>query len=155
MKGTNTYLVFDGNCRQAMEFYGKCLGVKVDVMSFGDAPAQPGCEMPVDAKDRVMHANLKIGTTDLMASDTMPGMPFQQGNNFSINIQCETADEIDRLFNAFSQKGNVVMPLNETFWAKRFGMLIDQFGVGWMFNLEKPMPADFGKQARKQEPVNA
>jgi PhnB protein len=73
-----------------------------------------------------------------MASDTMPGMPFQQGNNFAINIACESVEEIDKFFAALGEKGKVIMALQETFWAARFGMLTDQFGIGWMFNFEKP-----------------
>jgi PhnB protein len=68
----------------------------------------------------------------------MPGMPFQQGNNFSININCESLEETDRLFTALGENGKVKMPLQETFWAASFGMLTDQFGIHWMFNFEKP-----------------
>jgi len=65
-------------------------------------------------------------------------VPFKQGNNFLINLDCETVQEIDRLFAAFGDQGKVTMPLQETFWAARFGMLTDRFGVNWMFNLDKP-----------------
>ena len=83
-----------------------------------------------------MHARLTKGQAVLMASDTTPGMPYQQGNNFSININCESLAEIERLFTAFSEKGKVTVPLQDTFWGARFGMLTDQFGVNWMFNFE-------------------
>jgi PhnB protein len=72
-----------------------------------------------------------------MASDTMPGMPFAQGNNFSVTIDCESVEEIDRCFAALSEKGKVTMPLQKTFWAPRFGMLTDRFGINWMLNLEE------------------
>lgn len=137
MKELNTYLTFDGNCREAMTFYEKCFGAELQVMSFADAP--PGqVECAKEAKDRVMHARLTKGPAVLMASDTMPGMPFQQGNNFSITINCESAQEIERLFAAFGEKGKVKMPLQDTFWGAHFGMLTDQFGINWMFNFEKP-----------------
>lgn len=134
MKETNTYLIFNGNCREAMTFYAKCLGAELQLSTFSETP---GCPAPPEAKDRIMHARIAKGdTTFLMASDNMPGMPFQQGDNFSIAIQCESAQETDRLFNALADKGKVTMPLGQTFWAARFGMLTDRFGINWMFNFE-------------------
>ena len=137
MKQIISYLNFDGNCGEAMTFYAKCLGADLQIMPFSQAP----CEFPGDMKDRVIHARLSKGAAVLMASDTMPGMPFQQGNNFTINIDCESAGEIYRVFDALVENGKVIMPLRQTFWAARFGMLKDQFGVQWMFNLEQPKPA--------------
>ena len=134
MKEFNTYLNFDGNCKEAMSFYQKCLGAELQLMPFSQAP----CDMPAEAKDRIMHARLTKGPAVIMASDTMPGMPFQQGNNFSINIACESVEEIEKYYAALGEKGKVIMPLQETFWAARFGMVTDQFGIGWMFNFEKP-----------------
>ena len=133
MKETNTYLNFDGNCRQAMEFYKKCLGAELYIMSFSEAP----CDFPKDAKkDGIMHACLTKGSSALlMASDVMPGMSLQPGNNFTINIKCESVEEIDRLFAEFGEKGKVTMPLQGTFWAARFGMLTDRFGIGWMISV--------------------
>ena len=137
MKEFNTYLNFDGNCKEAMTFYEKCLGAELQLMPFSKAP----CDFPGEVKDRIMHARLTKGSAVLMASDTMPGMHFQQGNDFMINIACESVEETDRLFNALGEKGKVIMALQETFWAARFGMVTDQFGIQWMFNLEKPQPA--------------
>jgi PhnB protein len=74
----------------------------------------------------------------LMASDSMPGMPFQQGDNFSISIDCESKEEVDRLFNALAEGGKVKMAQQDTFWGAYFGMLTDRYGIGWMFNFEKP-----------------
>jgi PhnB protein len=133
MKEINAYLVFDGNCREAMTFYQKCLGADLQMMPFSDMPGGS----PEGAKDRIMHARLTKGAAVLMASDNMPSMPFQQGNNFSIALQCESPQEVDRCFAALGEKGKITMPLQETFWAARFGMLTDQFGINWMFNFEK------------------
>ena len=133
MKGLHTYLTFDGNCRQAMEFYAKCIGADVRMMTFSEAPM----DAPPTAKDRIMHARLAKGDVVLMASDSMPGMPLQQGNNFSLAFTCENVAEAEKLFAALGDKGKVTMPLQETFWAQRFGMIMDQFGVQWMINLEK------------------
>ena len=138
MKQVNTYLMFEGNCRDAMQFYSKCLEAKLDLMTFAEARA---FDYPAAAKDRVIHAKLTRGTVFLMASDTMPGMPCQQGTNFSVSIDCESAEEIERLFSALGEKGTVTMPLSDAFWGARFGMLTDQFGINWMFNWEKPKDA--------------
>jgi PhnB protein len=134
MKDVTSYLIFDGNCRDAMTFYKRCLEAELNIIPFTQAPDP----MPAEAKDRIMHARLTKGKGVIMASDNMPGMPFTQGNNFSISVDCDTADEIDKLFNAFAENANVTMPLQKTFWAARFGMLTDQFGINWMFNLDEP-----------------
>ena len=134
MKDLTTYLTFDGNCREAMQFYAKCLGGELQLVPFSDVPG----DVPKQAKDRIMHARLARGNAVVMASDTMPGMPFQQGNNFSVAIGCESQQEIEKLFATLGEKGKVTMPLQETFWAARFGMLTDRFGIQWMFNLDKP-----------------
>jgi len=128
------YLNFDGNCREAMTFYKKCLAAELYLLPFSEAPF----DSPPDAKDKIMHASLTKERTLLMASDTMPGMNVQQGNNFSLNITCESLPEIESLFAALGEKGEVTMPLQETFWAARFGVLKDQFGISWIFNFEKP-----------------
>jgi PhnB protein len=135
MKEITTYLTFDGNCREAMEFYAKCLAADLYMMPFSEAPM----DVPKEAKGRIMHARLTKGSAALMASDTMPGIAIQQGNNFSITIACESAEEADRLFTALGENGKIAMPLQETFWAERFGMLTDQFGINWMLNVGKPV----------------
>ncbi|HEY6390281.1 MAG TPA: VOC family protein [Bryobacteraceae bacterium] len=134
MKEITAYLNFDGNCREAMTFYKKCFGAELYLKPFSEAPF----DSPPDAKEKIMHATLTKGHTLLMASDTMPGMNFQQGNNFALNISCESLQEIEGLFAALGEQGEVAMPLQETFWAARFGVLKDQFGISWIFNFEKP-----------------
>ena len=134
MHGMNTYLTFNGNCREAMQFYEKCLGAELHMMTFADAPGG----LPSEAKDRIMHARLTKGPVVLMASDSMPDTPSQQGNNFSVAIQCESRQEIEKLFNALGEKGKITMPLQDMFWGARFGMITDQFGINWMFNFELP-----------------
>jgi PhnB protein len=117
-----------------MEFYKEALGGELHIAPFSETPH----EFPPEHRNRVMHANLAWGSHVLMASDTMPGMPLHQGNNYSVCIQCESAGEIERFFAALSKKGEVTMPLSDTFWGARFGMLKDRFGIQWMFNFEKP-----------------
>ncbi len=134
MKQLTPYLNFDGNCRQAMTFYGKCFGVDVQFMPFSDMPGEDAKK----AGDRIMHAHLSSNSAALMASDVMPGSPFEPGNAHWITVECESIEEIDRLFAAFSESGAITMPLGDTFWGARFGMLTDQFGVRWMFNYTHP-----------------
>ena len=131
----NTYLIFNGNCRQAMEFYKQCLGGVLYLSTYGE---MPGGEVSKRHKDWIIHARLTIKTQVLMASDCHSGTPaVKQGNNFFVSINCENVAESKKLFKALSQKGTVEMPLQETFWAVRFGMLTDQFGIKWMLNFEK------------------
>ena len=134
MKAFIPYLNFDGNCGDAMRFYHKCLGGQVDIQTFADAKmaGPPGTE------NRVVHARLSSGAAMLMASDTMPGMPYTQGNNVYVNVDCESVAEIERIFAAMSEGGKVTMPLADQFWGARFGMLVDKFGLHWMFNCELP-----------------
>ncbi len=138
MKNLNTYLIFNGDCRRAMEFYKKCLGGELQMMTYADAPgACSAPDFPKEAKYWIIHARLSTGSGVLMASDTRPGMPVQQGNNFFISIDCENQKEAEKFFNALGEKGNIDLPLQETFFAIRFGMLTDQFGIKWMVNLGK------------------
>jgi PhnB protein len=137
MKNINAYLVFDGNCRQAMEFYKKCLGGVLYMMSYDEMPGGPG-DIPKEAQNWIMHARLTIKNLVLMASDTQPKMPVNQGNNFFVSIACESIQEAETIFKALSENGSVMMQIQETFWAQRFGMLTDQFGIKWMINLDQP-----------------
>lgn len=133
MQTIDGYLFFDGNCRQAMEFYAKCLGAELHAMKYSDAPNSPQGD-----GDKIMHAAITKGTTNLMASDWAAPVPFERGNNFSLCVNCDSREEIERLFSAFGENGQVTMPLADTFWGAHFGMLTDQFGVNWMFNFQLP-----------------
>jgi PhnB protein len=136
MKAVTSYLHFNGNCRQAMSFYQQCLGAKLDINTYPDATGQPATA----ADARIMHSQLSHGSTAfLMASDAPPGdTTGQVGTNFSIALECDSAEEIDRLFAAVAQNGRVTMPLGDVPWGARFGMLTDQFGIQWMFNYTLP-----------------
>jgi len=136
MKHVTTYLNFNGNCRPAMEFYKKCLGGQLEMMPFSQMPDHG--DLPKEAQNLVMHARLSHnGAPLLMASDTMPGMPFHLGNNFYVSVHCESQEEVERHFAALGENGKVQMPLQDTFWGSHFGMLTDQFGIQWMFNFDK------------------
>ncbi len=129
----NTYLTFDGNCREAFEFYRTAFGGEFDMIeTFGDAPA--GRQVPDDEKDRIMHVDFRIGSSVLMGSDRATGFapPPVVGNNFSLSIEAESREQCDRLCAKLSEGGAVTMPLSEQFWGSYFGMLTDRFGINWM-----------------------
>jgi PhnB protein len=139
MKEFNTYLNFNGNCREAMEFYAKCLGADLQVIPFSEGPAEMHKEMK--DSDKVLHARLSKGTQVIMASDCPPGTPLSQGNNFAISINCDSNEEVDNLFKALGEKGKPLMPAQDMFWGAYFGMLTDQFGINWMFNHDTQKPS--------------
>lgn len=124
------YLFFDGRCEEAVEFYKKAVGAKVDMlMQFKQAPDQsmisPG------SAEKVMHGSIKIGNSTVLVSDGRnTGKPNFQG--FSLTIYAKDGAEADKLFGALGEGGEVRMPMDKTFFARRFGMLADKFGVGWM-----------------------
>jgi len=128
-----SYLFFNGQCEEALEFYKGAIGAKVEMlMRFKDNPdaPQPGmCPPGFDAK--VMHAELRIGDTVVMASDGMtPGKPEFKG--FSLTVTAKDEAEADRLFGALGKGGQVQMPMGKTFFSPRFGAVADRYGVSWM-----------------------
>ncbi len=131
----NAYLMFDGNCEAAFKFYEKAVGAKTVVkMTFGDTPMAG--EMPADWRGKWVHARMQVGDQVVMASDAPPGR-YEAPKGMSINLSFEQPTEADRIFKALSDGAKVTMPIQETFWAQRFGMLVDKFGVPWMVNCEK------------------
>jgi PhnB protein len=133
----SAYLFFKGNCAEAMKFYEKATGGKIDmIMPFAGTPAEE--HTSAEWKDKIMHASMKIGDTWLMASDGTPDFKEDFGG-FSVAIELKTPAEAERVFKALSEGGNVRMPMAETFWAHRFGMLTDKFGVPWMVGNSKQM----------------
>jgi PhnB protein len=129
----DSYLFFDGNCAEAMRFYEKTLGGKLEtVMTYGESPDPAHC--PTGAKDLVMHASVLVGGRRLMASDVPPGMgegPKPMAG-FALSLGYESAAEAGKVFEALRQGGKVTMPMQKTFWADSFGMLTDRFGTPWM-----------------------
>lgn len=126
------YLFFNGRCEEAIEFYRRALGAEVTMlMRFKESPeAPPPGKVPPGWENKVMHANLRVGDTEVMASDgSEQGARFQ---GFSLSLSVRDDAEAERLFAALSDGGQVHMPLAKTFFASSFGMLTDRFGVSWM-----------------------
>jgi PhnB protein len=129
------YLSFDGNCAEAFAFYAACLETAAPtVMTHKNAP--PEAQAPPEWQDKVLHARLVIGDTVLMGSDAPAGR-FEKPQGFFVSLVLTDPDQTERFFAALSTGGTVRMPVQETFWAIRFGMLVDKFGIPWMLNCEK------------------
>ena len=133
----NTHLNFDGNCRAAFEYYAKCLGGKVTMsMTYGDSPMADHVP-PVD-HGKVLHATLEFGDQRLTGAD-LPAGRYGKPQGFDVLLSVESAEEAERIFAALADGGSTQMPLQETFWAQRFGMVADRFGTPWMVNCGKPV----------------
>ncbi len=137
------YLFFDGRCEEALEFYRRTLGAEVEMlMRHKENPDGPAGRMhlPPGSEEKVMHASVRIGETVLMASDgRCEGAVSFEGFSLSVNVPNES--DAERVFNALGEGGLVTMPLEKTFWAPKFGMLTDRFGVSWMVSvMHKPAP---------------
>jgi PhnB protein len=133
----NPYLSFNGNCAAAFRFYQKALGGTIPMtMTYGESPM---CDQtPAEFRDKVMHTRLIAGDAVLMGSDAPPDR-YQKTQGTTVALGVDSAEEAERIFHALAENGTVTMPISETFWAVRFGMLTDQFGTPWMINCEKPM----------------
>ena len=128
----NPYLSFNGECEAAFKFYDQCLGGKIQtMMTWGDSPMAD--QVPSEWRDKIIHASLIVGDTALLGADAPPGR-YEKPRGFSVTIQINDQAEAERIFHSLAEKGTVVMPIQQTFWALRFGMLVDQFGVPWMIN---------------------
>jgi len=132
------YLFFDGRCEEALDFYKKTLGAEVEMlMRVKDSPQPPPAgTYPPGSENKIMHSSFRINGTTVMASDgCAQGKPNFEGFSLSVDAKDETM--ADRVFAALADGGKVQMPLGETFFARRFGMVADRFGVGWMIIVEK------------------
>jgi PhnB protein len=129
----NAYLSFNGNCAEAMKYYARVLGAKIEMMmTYGEVP---GGEPPPPADaDKIMHAYLVHKDFSLMAGDMPPGMPYGGVQGVMLALTVDTVGEAQRIFDALADGGSVQMPMAEAFWAERFGMVTDRFGVPWGIN---------------------
>lgn len=133
----NAYLAYNGNCEEAFKFYEKCLRGKIlMMMKYKDAPMDGQHQ---DAAEKIIHARIDLGDSLIMGSDA-PANQFKPHNSgIMINLNIEEPAEADRVFKELSAGGEVTMPITETFWAHRFAMFFDRFGIPWMVNCEKKM----------------
>ncbi|WP_417707479.1 VOC family protein [Pseudomonas sp.] len=128
----HAYLMFDGQCEAAFKRYAEVFGGNLEMMRYADSPED--MEVPAEYQQRVMHVCLTVGDQLLMASDNLPQYPYEGIKGCSVSLQVDNVPEAERLYEALSAGGSVQMELQATFWATRFAMLTDRFGVSWMIN---------------------
>ena len=129
-----TYLTFGGQCEEALNFYKNALGGEIKYLShMGDSPM----EVPGNLKNKIMHARLQVGENELYMSDTFDPSSLKQGNNVSLSIDISDPVKAEELYKKLSNGGTVIMPLEKTYWAEKFGMFKDKFGINWLMNCEK------------------
>ena len=130
------YLTFNGQCEAAFRLYEKCLGGKITfIQKYGDSPMAG--KTPTSSHQLIMHVTLTLGDQVLQGADVLPDS-YQKPQGISVTISNSSAADAERIFQALAENGKVQMPLQETFWALRFGVLTDQFGTPWIINCEKP-----------------
>ncbi len=131
MPQLDSYLFFNGDCAQAVRFYERVLGAKLQMMmTYGESPEPENC--PAGSKDRIMHASLLLDGRTLMASDVPADQPTPGMSGFALSLNYPTVEEARKTFDALADGGKVMMPMGKTFWAEAFGMLTDRFGTPWM-----------------------
>lgn len=129
------YLNFNGNCREAIEFYADAFQTEMqEIMTFKDAPPDPNFTLPDEARDRIMHTYLNICGSRVMFSDTLPDSPATFGNNITITVMSNSVEKLKSYFEKLKQGGKVNMDLQETFWSKCYGSLTDKFGIEWQLS---------------------
>jgi PhnB protein len=129
---TNPYLHFNGNCEAAFKYYAETLGTKIEaMMTHENTPAE--AQTPPEWRKKILHAYMKVGGTALMASDAPPGH-YHKPQGFAVSLQVSTPEEAERTYQVLSKDGAVQVPMQQTFFASRFAMFTDQFGIPWMIN---------------------
>jgi PhnB protein len=132
----NTHLTFRGQCEDAFKFYERCFGgAIVTKLTYGDSPMRE--EAPPEWRDKILHATLKVGENVLMGADVLPNQ-YERPKGFAVLLGVDNPVDAERIFYALAENGTVQMPLQKTFWADRFGLLVDQFGTPWEINCEQP-----------------
>jgi PhnB protein len=134
-QAAHPYFHFDGNCREAMNFYAELFGGKPEIMTIGESPAKE--QFPKELYDQVLHSHLQNGDFMLMASDMCGMGELNQGNSVDISLTCSSEEEINRLYKQLSKGGKILQELQEQFWGELFAMVTDRFGVRWMLSFRK------------------
>lgn len=131
----SAYLLFNGDCEAAFKFYEQCLGGRIEAMrTHAGTPAEQG--VPPEWRDKILHARLIVGDKVLLGSDAPPGR-YDKPQGFFVHLQMKDQAEAERIFQALAADGTVYMPMEGTFWAARFGMAVDRFGIPWMVQAER------------------
>lgn len=128
----NSYLIFNGQCEEALNFYKSVFGGEAMLNRYEGSPMP----FPPEYKNKILHANWQFEGNTVMLCDTVPGSAYKEGNNFSLFVNIPQVITMDGLFQKLSQGGTITMPLQDTFWGARFGTIRDKFGVNWMFSCD-------------------
>jgi PhnB protein len=131
----NPYVLFNGDCETAFKFYEQTVGGEITAM-MTHAGTPMAKHTPPERHHKILHASMKIGDTVLMASDAPPEL-YEQPKGFSVSLVLQDTSAAERIFHALAEGGSVRMPIQQTFWAARFGMLVDKFGIPWMINCDE------------------
>ena len=130
----NPYLNFNGQCEAAFKFYERCLGGKIQaMMPHAGTPTEE--HTPPEWRDKILHASLVVGDNVLMGSDVPPDQ-YETPKGISVSLHIADTADAERVFHALAENGIVTFPIQQTFWAALFGMLVDQFGIPWIINCE-------------------
>ncbi|MEP7256430.1 MAG: VOC family protein [Ferruginibacter sp.] len=135
MTQINSYLTFNGNCREAMNFYKECLGGELILQTIGESPMAD--KMPAKMKECILHSTLEKGPLLLMGTDCVPPPGLIRGNSVSLSLNCSSEEEIRSYYEKLSAGGNTTHPLEDTFWGAVFGGLTDKYGNHWLLNFNK------------------
>jgi PhnB protein len=135
MKQINPYLTFNGNCREAMNFYQECLGGELFLQTIGESPMSE--MMPPEMKDSLLHATLTNGNVIIMGSDMVDNKGLIRGNAMSMMLNCSNETEIRETYDKLASGGEATHPLEDTFWNALFGGLTDKFGNRWLLNFDR------------------
>ena len=132
----NPHLNFNGQCKEAFEFYEKVLGGKiVFTMTWGEMPGGAADQFPPETHKLIMHTTIEVDGNLIMGADSPPGR-YTEPKGISVSIGVKSKDKAERVFNALAEGGKVTMPFEQTFWSPGFGMCVDRFGIPWMVNTE-------------------
>ncbi|MEQ8245905.1 VOC family protein [Fulvivirga sp.] len=134
MTDSNSYITFNGNCAEAMNFYHKCFGGTLDIQTVGQSPV---CDdMPTKMKNSVLHSYLNAGPLKLMATDMVGNEAYKRGNNMAIVLHFESEQALRKSFELLTQDGQTIDQVHETFWGALYGCLTDKFGIRWLLNYQ-------------------
>jgi PhnB protein len=135
----NPYLNFKGDCEAAFAFYQRVLKAQLGpVFRYGGSPMAG--QVPSDWANKIMHGSITVAGQVIMGADVIDDR-YETPQGISLSLQIETPAEAEKVFHELASGGKVVLPIAQTFWAQRFGMLVDRFGIPWMINCEAPKPA--------------
>jgi PhnB protein len=130
----NPYLSFNGQCEAAFKFYEQCLGGQIGgIFRYGGTPMAD--DVPADWQDKVMHGSLTVGDQELMGGDVAPDR-YEEPKGFALSLHMKSTAEAERIFHELARGGRITVPLGQTFWAARFGMVVDHFGIPWLINCD-------------------